>query len=532
MTAFTPDNERRPVPRWHSAAQASRSGELCSTQSSKAQPHIESHHFDQLLKMWKVDSSIENAADLVATALVLGRSGEVRDAAEFLDRPDSDVVPLVRELAHRALGATTPEPKRGEFQLHRDELYAHIARAKLRIRAYPRNPIAWLDLARCQTVLGQRRAALRAVSVAVPLARENRFVLRSASRFFVHIGDFDQALHILRRARSLRTDPWLLSAELSISMIAKTDPAAYRYARKIVDEDALEPWHTGELYGALGTMALVDRRVGKVGRLFARSLRKPTENVIAQAQWAANRHNAVTVSEELLARPQSYEALALRARASGDWSQVIQSCMGWAMLEPTSARPLMQGAFSAGVALGDGATMLQFTERLMIGAPHSPMVLNNHAVALAYLGRMAEAKTTLDRTNPKLIDESQRVFDEATRGLIAYRSGDPEEGLRLYLQAANLPAAKKDPVLLGQLMWHLLREEAHSGRSGVDELANELWQKTRFLPLPELRGMRDSVRTILAHGHQYAGTERIDATRRQRVIAHFPDGESFDVRIP
>jgi hypothetical protein len=291
-----------------------------------------------------------------------------------------------------------------------------------------------------------------------------------------------------------------MSAELSISMIADEDPQSYKRAKAIIDADDLEPWHTGELHGALGTMALHDRRVGKVGKLFARSLRKPTENAIAQAQWAANAHAAVAVPDEMVNRPYSYEAFALRARAQSEWSQVVEACFGWGAMEPTSARPLVLGAFSAGVALGDGAAMIQFTDRLMLGASHDPMVVNNHAVALAYLGRLVEAQTTLDRINPKSISDHVRVFYEATRGLIAYRHGDRDLGMELYLHAAELPGAKENPAVMGQLFWALLREEARLNVPGTDVLAKQLWDKTSSLPIPELAGLHQLVLRDLAHG--------------------------------
>lgn len=529
MTSMTPDNKRRPLPRWRSASQAAACGELRSADEPVQATAISARDFEELLAAWKTDRNVENAADLVATGLVLGRIREAEDAARFLSREDADAAPLVRQMANQVLGAqtTNTKPAAPEFQLDREVLHASIARSKLRVRAYPRNPIAWMELARCQTVLGQHRAAARAVRVALGLAGENRYVLRSATRFFVHVDEYDRALAVLRRSKSLRTDPWLMSAELSVSMIAGVDPQSYRRAKALVEADDLEPWHTGELHGALGTMALSDRRVGKVGKLFARSLRKPTENAVAQAQWAANTSAAVAVPDAILISGHFYEATALRARAQGEWNQVIHACRGWGAMEPTSARPLVLGAFCAGVALGDGVAMLQFTERLLLGASAEPMVLNNHAVALAYAGRLDDAQATLDTINPKSLNERVRVFYEATRGLIAYRRGDRDTGMQLYLKAAELPGAKEDPVVLGQLMWHLLREEARLQVPGTKELAELLAEKTEGLPLPELKGVRNSVFEALASNERAGprGASGLTALRRE-VVAQLPDGTS------
>ena len=61
--------------------------------------------------------------------------------------------------------------------------YQRIAILKGKIRTYPRNAINYLDLALAYSAIGQNSQARKAVYISVVLAKNNRYVLRSASRF-------------------------------------------------------------------------------------------------------------------------------------------------------------------------------------------------------------------------------------------------------------------------------------------------------------------------------------------------------------
>lgn len=533
MSGSVPDSQRRLLPRWRGAPQAAACGELKSTKSGLGAAPIVAPDFEALKEQWRADRSVETAAELVGSALVLGRAVEVEDAARILVEPEADVVPLVRQMGERVLGAPPPNAPQTPFDLGVEFVHQRLAARKAQLRAYPRNAIAWMELARGYTVLGQLRNARSAVEIALKLGAENRYVLRCAARFFVHAGEPDTALQVLRRARSLREDPWLIAAELSVALVAGTDPSTYKRAKAIAEADDLLPWHTGELNGALGTLAIHDRRAGKVGRLFSRSLRSPTENAVAQAQWASNSHSAVIVPDELLLDRHTFEASALRARVQRKWDRVIESCYGWGAMEPTSIRPFILGAFSAGVALGDGEVMLTFTNRALLGASGDPMVLNNHAVALAYVGRCDDAEDHLTSIPSHAITDEQRVFVQATHGLVAYRRGDRETGVKHYLAAGELPGAKHAAVK-AQLFWALLREEARYNVPGTAELAEELWRRTEAITIPELASLRDGVLRDIARGGVVDAvptpTAAHDKSSMRAVIAQFPDGTS--IRLP
>ena len=80
---------------------------------------------------------------------------------------------------------------------------------------YPRNPLLWSDLSRLYTSVNSKDKATRSMQVALSLARNDRFVLRGASRLFLHQGEKEKAHKLLESAETLKADPWILAAEIA-----------------------------------------------------------------------------------------------------------------------------------------------------------------------------------------------------------------------------------------------------------------------------------------------------------------------------
>jgi Tfp pilus assembly protein PilF len=516
MTTFVPENERRLLPRFRSSAAAGAAGDLCSVTPKVAPPAIiiPTEHFDALQADWNEHPSIEAAVELVCTASVLGRSLEVQQAARYLLDHRNDLEKGIVAIALTSLigpaNAIPGRPTVAPFELlSQTEIRAALSYLKSRLAQNPRNAIAWMDRSHLHTLLGQRDAAERSIRRAIALAPNNRFVLRSASRFFMHekskrgIG-----LDFLRRSRALRTDPWLMSAEIALSTVIGKAPQSLSSARSLLDADTLKPWHTSELNGAVGTFAMIDRSVGKPGQYFRRSLRDATENAVAQAQWFANKHAGVAVPSEKVTNQWSPEAVAIKAREEKNWPDVITACRQWMLMDPASSRPLILGAFVASVALYDGAATLSFTEHWIRIEPNSSGAWNNHAVALAYLGRIPEARASFARVDENDTAVFPKAVYLATKGLLAYRSGDIDAGRKHYLEAAESEDSNRDPTLRALVYWHMLREESHVGTPNARELMERAWSKSKSLPILELEAMKQTVEKSLQPtlGHRLIAT--------------------------
>jgi hypothetical protein len=158
-------------------------------------------------------------------------------------------------------------------------------------------------------------------------------------------------------------------------------------------------------------------------------------------------------------------------------------------MDPTSTRPLALGSYIAESALNNGKIALEFTRRWILTEPTNSMAWNNHAVALAYVGEVEQATAALSKVTRSDGANLEAVY-LATQGLIEYRSGRPEAGRRLYLEAAENDRAGKDRALHALIIWHLLREEARWDGPAVRELVQTAWENTKDIPVGELAAMK------------------------------------------
>ncbi len=85
--------------------------------------------------------------------------------------------------------------------------------------------------------------------------------------------------------------------------------------------------------------------------------------------------------------------------------------------------------------LGAGLDDLEGRVVLAPGCDVAPMLVNNPAFCLARLGQPREAQQVLARLDCSQLIDDERPVIAATKGLIAFRSGNPEEGRRLYADA-------------------------------------------------------------------------------------------------
>jgi hypothetical protein len=256
------DDARRMVPRWRPAGQTLAHGEFAplalETRALWTGP-------DELLRSvtadWLKRPQFGFAADLVGVASIL-RLGElpdaVRNAAEFILSNTADGDPrAIRRVAAELVG-------RGDGMTSSDRAHQPTTlRLRLRgLRAETRNyefdPLKWVDLARLHASLGNRSHAERAMRVAMGLAPQHRFVLRSFTRLALHLGnDKDLTLPIeawtrLQRALKNTNDPWLIAAEIATAMVIGRTPRSVKAARGLLTSARHSPFELSEMAGRRG----------------------------------------------------------------------------------------------------------------------------------------------------------------------------------------------------------------------------------------------------------------------------------------
>ncbi len=515
MTAFAEDRERRSIPRWRFSHELPRSAELEGDPRATKRFVPDLWFLDEKIAAWKSSRTIATAADLIACGAVLGQKNVVLDAALFLLERSDDTPSHLRRLAEFV---TEPAPSKGvsQIQLPLGVDTQTIARAtvreqRTRLHVNPRNLMAWLDLSRAYTILGQHRQAVIAMENALRLAPNHRYALRAASRLFVHTGDSERA-HILL-CNNIRTkyDPWLMAAEISVAMVAERHPKFFAKARNLAQSKSFPPSHMTELHSALGTLDWRDGRVKKARRSFRDSLVAPTDNAVAQARWIRTKMSGVVISAEAWQVPRSFEARCWRALDNESWSEAVNECQAWLWDEPFSSRPATLGSY-IGVSLVSDYQFAEGCARAgLLADPTNQTLRNNLAVSLAYQGRLSDAQTAFEQIKLPPSDTYPAYIYAATAGLLEFRNGRPMTGCILYEKAEELaPRDRKHRVLIFWAREEILSKTDASHRifqRAVKESSNSKDPQTMRL----LKLLKDEERT--KGNHTVSQHVKGDATR-------------------
>jgi uncharacterized protein HemY len=400
----------------------------------------------QLLEDWMHEPSVSVASDLVSSAFIIGQDTAAADAAEFvlkhpsatrsarsiaalyLKRPDES---LLEEIIDGADIRSIDESGNALFGPRRFQARIHGVRCRL--VEFPRNPILWSDLGRLYTTVGAQAKATRAMETALSLAGNNRFVLRAASRLFLHQGDSERAHGLLVSSGALLSDPWILAAEIATAAANKTSSRSIKRARSMLETGRYPPFHLSELASAVGTLEAEAGKARAGRKLIEYSLLEPTENAIAQADWLVRKTRMnISVNAQ-----NSNEAAAWKASRSTQWVVALNEARLWLEDQPFSSRPSSFGSHLAGV-LEKHDTAVEFARLGLLSNGDDFGLLNNLAFSLLSQGHISEARTIIERLKSLRSKETDAVVLHATMGLMYFRSEQPETGRRHYQHAVSL----------------------------------------------------------------------------------------------
>ncbi|HVA48047.1 MAG TPA: hypothetical protein VNH11_16880 [Pirellulales bacterium] len=457
---------------------------------------------------WKQSPTLSVASDLVSVALTLGLDQIAIEAANYVVghplAPDA-----ARSIALIYLGSPTANALAelpglgspvGAFDSPRlltesdGKTFVQIHRVRKLLSDYPRNPIQWCNLALLYTSFGVLDKAEHAMKVALSLAPQNRLILRSAARFFLHDEQGDRAHRILVASPLVQNDPWILAAEIATADAMNRTSRLIKRAKRLLENGRFSDFHASELASAVGTIELSAGKIRSGRRLVEASLREPSENAVAQAAWLCRNVVSLTVPQLQL----SPEAAAFRSWEREDWVASIEKTEEWQRDQPFSSRPAIHGSFIATTASGDLERALAFAEVGLRSNPNDYTLLNNYAVAAAMKGDDQRAEATVRRIRVTSLNAGERVAYIATKGLIAFRADSPELGRVLYLEAISLARAIRDTNREAIAKVYLAMEEARNGSPGAGDRCREAIDfASSRLPGPLVAALRLQVRRRL-----------------------------------
>ena len=473
MNPVLSTRNRRLVPRWRGLVATLQSGELSHpARTTKNLRPTEPLSPDLLmyLERWRLSPSLVSAAELVEASIVSGHEQQAVDAARRIVSVDRTAAPLIRQQAARLLRRTGHEADI-PADLEADNLPIAIVRPRSRL--HRGDALAWVELALAQTIAGADRAAARSMLVALGLAPDNRHVLRSAARLYLHQDDPERAHATISRSAAAPSDPWLIASEIALAQVVRRSSKLIKIGESMLADSSWGPRQLTELAGAVGTQELISGNRKKSRRLFAQSLTDPTGSALAQGEWAASDLGGDIVSEARLSVTfENAEATAFHLARLGRFAEVAPACFSWSKQDPFSVRPYEFGTATSGY-IEDFETALQFAKEGLKLRPDSPSLLNGAAFAAASLDRVDEAAAALAKISTMIADPTQRLVLLANRGLIAYRRGNVTMGERLYREVIDGFRRAEQPHLAARAKLYLAREAMIADAAGWRDLLKD-----------------------------------------------------------
>lgn len=413
-------------------------GELQSVSESTSQ-YPAQEAITEVLEDWNREPGLSVACDLVSASFTAGLTHDASGAVDYiLSHPSAPKA--AKNIASRFAAASFDSPNVRFCEQHAETQVAQLGRAirdtRIRLQRYPINPVLWTNLSLFYTTLGMEGKATRAMLVARDLASENRFVTRSACRLFVHLDDIEQAHGVVLGAPGLRSDPWILSAEIALAAIQQRSSRFIRTARRMIDSKNHSSFHLSELTSALATVEAQSGGLKKARSLCEKSLIEPAENSVAQAAWLS-RNAGLRLPVVMQKNVRSSEADAWGALEANDWQRALVEAKNWQSQQPFSSRPAILAGNIASTILEDFSEAVAILRQAAASNRGDVTVANNLAFSLARQGNEEQAGKVLGRIDPVSCTERQRVCVMATAGLICFRGGDPDQGRRLYKHAVE-----------------------------------------------------------------------------------------------
>lgn len=480
------DKDRRIVPRWRTSEKTKALGELASLHEPEGRP-VRTDHLRRAVSEFDRAHTISTAAEIIGAAIVAGCAEMATSAAEFVLSQGPLASEATGQLARSVLGIPPEIPASEDRQ---ESSRSEIARLRKSLRGAPRNSLGWIDLARTYTSIGQNEKAVAAIRRAIALAPDNRFVVRSAARFYLHRrhkGDLDLAHNVVLASAAAPYDPWLLAAEMSIAGLRNKDPELYRDSKEMLGAGKFGAMHLSELAGALATLELTSGSVRRARRLFRLALEKPTDNTIAQARWAKGLDPAINLEARHYNDPLSAEARAWHFYYEGKWSAALANFWTWHFDQPFSRRPCATGSFIAAEILDNHDEAIDLARSGLQANPDDPALLNNLAFSLIHVGRLSEAKDNLVRVRGQGVPVEDAIPLFATFGLFAFRCGYPDRGRQYYREAIDRARALGNEELAVLAELHLAHEEDLAGGPLADELMKAAHRNAEKLSAPYLK---------------------------------------------
>ncbi|MBR6938054.1 MAG: hypothetical protein IKH63_10870 [Prevotella sp.] len=495
MANFFDDEKRNMLPLWRSYDDIGLVREMEYT-GRKTLP-MRFDLYDSFTEAWKAKQTVVTAADLVNAAVASGNTHhvEVMNAADFMLNNAEQCTTLALEVATSIVNPTqlilpNSLSKPTKFEdiatnlLHKlveqdQKTKARIGMLRRRLREHCYDPVAYCELARCYANLGMNDKAETYMNYAVYLAPSSRFIVRCAARFFVHKGDLDRAKSILLKSGRVKTDPWIMSAEIAVESVMERVSRYVKDGRHLALSGNMSAFSTSELCFAICKVDLDYGKRKDSRKMFEKGIIEPNDNSLAQAEFFAKRDSNMQLDLSAYnCLPHKHEADTRKAYVTGKFEDAFLSSLKWMQDYRFEQRPIAFAFDISCIYLKRYDFAIEVEKKALALNPKNPTAVNNLAYVMGLSDRLDEAETCLSSINHQKYlndkDTTGAICLIATCGLLEYRKGNVDDGRKMYNMAIQTAKKHKENGLAAKARLNMIREEVHNVNDYDANILNEL----------------------------------------------------------
>lgn len=495
MASYIDDLKRNMLPLWRSYGDSVKSRELDFTGRVSLPVRFDS--LEDIEDVWKFKHSIVTAADLLNVAVVSDNTEhiEVKKAAEFLISHSDECSPLALDIANsiiepknkpivdvsltskKSFNETAKELING-LQKQEDKTKACIGLLRKQVHEHCYNPIAYCELARCYANLGMDQKAEKFMDYAVYLGPNSRYISRCAVRFYTHIRKYDKAKRVLINNGLLKSDPWIMSAEIAVESVIGKTSRYIKVGRQLVLSGNVSSYSSSELCFAI---CIEDRKSGSrkdAKKMYEKGIVDPNDNSLAQAEFFAKEDSNIKLDISSYHNvSHKNEADTRKAFGQGKYQEAFISSLKWMHDYRFEHRPIEFAFNISCVYLKQYDMAIDVVDRFLASNPTDASAINNIVYALGLSDRIEEAEERLNSVNLKRYlseNSTTAICLAATCGLLEYRKGNIQEGRELYNLSIDAANKQKLKDLAAKARLNMIREEVRAVDNYDKSMLNEM----------------------------------------------------------
>ena len=441
---------RRLIPKWRSISATLSKSESTSIDRNDVKLFLgDEEDLNKAIALWRDSKSPGFLGEVLSFSVHENLTTKIREVANEAIKSNVAATPVQRRFMQdfsQGLIGDYSSQLLNESSISQGYPYqAHVSKLRSLLRAAPENVFALLDYAQFQAAAGKIISAERAIITARELAPNNRIVLRTAARFYVHARNPEFAHNLIKLHSRTPGDPWLMASEISLANTINAKPYFLSKGKRfILDQRNISPAHMTELAGSIAIEEINSGSLKLAREHQRKALLAPNDNVIAQAIGQADLfgiHLDGPVVQGALAA--SNEALMLRSWIDLEPEMVEIYAQKWHMEEPFSSRPIVMLS-TLYANRGDFDKAYQWVRIGLISDPHDVGLLTTLAYIQARKGNINDSRIAI-RALKHLNFGLANAFADANEGLLAYMQGAYEVGDGYYEAALDFLEKKKLP---------------------------------------------------------------------------------------